>query len=148
MSEITPIFQGEVMFAGWSESHSTGAKITLWLSDPNDLDAFRLMTAKKSNLSGQRLMAVFVEIGEDEKPVTQKLSQQAALLCKSMGFQQFAESKLGYAVERSDQREVVAINFLRRMCGIASRAELDTDGKAGMKYQQLLADYRDYSTQP
>lgn len=63
---IKPCFEGEVMLAGWQESHTSGVKVTFWLPDPEDLDAFRGMTVKKGNIAGQRLMAVLVEIPDGE----------------------------------------------------------------------------------
>jgi hypothetical protein len=146
MSGVTPAFQGELMLANWRETHSGGATVTFMLADAADLDLFRHMTVKKSNMAGQRFMAVLVEIGDDEKPVRQSLSQQAALMCKGMAFQQFAEYRMGYGSTAPDLREKIATDFLRDFCGINSRAELDTDGHAGMLYQQLLAEYRAYDT--
>lgn len=144
MSEITPAFSGELMLANWKESHSTGATVTFMLADAADLDIFRSMTVRKANLAGQRFAAVLVEIGDDEKPVTLKLSQQSALLCKSMAFQQFVEFKQGFSFDESTDREKQAANFVRMFCGVESRSELDRNGTAGMKYQQLLSDYRQY----
>jgi hypothetical protein len=69
MSDLTPVFHGEVMLAGWSESHNGGAKVTFWLSDPSELDAFRAMTVAKGKTAGQRLGCALVEIGDDDKPV-------------------------------------------------------------------------------
>jgi len=61
-----PMFVGEVQLAGWSDSHTGGSKITLWLPDPDELEPFRLMTARKGNHSGQRLLIMAVEINDDE----------------------------------------------------------------------------------
>lgn len=66
---VQPTFQGEVQLAGWSESHNSGCKVTFWLADPSDLEAFRAMTVRKGNTAGQRLACVLVEIGDDEQPV-------------------------------------------------------------------------------
>lgn len=58
------------MLAGWAETHNSGAKIALWLPDSADLDVFRGLTVRKGNTAGHRFMMVLVEIGEDEKPVS------------------------------------------------------------------------------
>ena len=50
MSDIAPLFSDEVQLAGWSDSHTSGAKVTFWLSDPSQLDAFRGMTERKGIL--------------------------------------------------------------------------------------------------
>lgn len=142
---ITPAFQGELMLANWKETSTGGATVTFWLADAHDLDVFRSMTVRKGNMAGQRFMAVLVEVGADEKPVRPALSQQAFLLCRSLGFQQFVESKLGFSHAAPPAREGMAADFMRSFCGIQSRSELDTDGRAGMAYQQMLADYRLYN---
>ncbi len=64
-----PTIHGEAMLMSWSETHSGGAKITLLLADPEDLEPFKAMTIKKGKVAGQRLMYALVEIGHDEKPV-------------------------------------------------------------------------------
>jgi hypothetical protein len=69
VSEIRPTFSGEFQLAGWSESHNGGCKVTFWLADSSDLDAFRAMTVRKGQQAGHRLAAVLVEIGDDEQPV-------------------------------------------------------------------------------
>ncbi|WP_203234331.1 hypothetical protein [Burkholderia mayonis] len=69
MSEITPTFHGEMQLAGWSETHTGGCKVTFWLPDPADLEAFRTLTVRKGNVAGHRFMVAMVEIGDDELPV-------------------------------------------------------------------------------
>lgn len=123
----TPSFQGEVMLAGWSESHNGGAKVTFWLQDPADLDAFKRMTAAKGRVAGQRLALVAVEIGDDEQPVQPRTSARigplallAVQLCKNPEFQNFIEV----------ESEVAAAEHIKAECQIESRAELDTDPDA------------------
>lgn len=66
---MTPTFAGEMQLAGWSESHTSGCKVTFWLSSPDDLEAFRALTVRKGNTAGHRFMAALVEIGDDERPI-------------------------------------------------------------------------------
>ncbi|WYX08203.1 hypothetical protein WJ978_19770 [Achromobacter xylosoxidans] len=73
-------FQGEVMLAGWSQTHNGGAKVTFWLQDDTDLEAFKAMTVAKGKTAGQRLALVAVEIGDDEQPVVSR-EQGATALC-------------------------------------------------------------------
>jgi len=68
---VKPSFQGEMMLAGWTESHNGGCKVTFWLPSPDDLDMFRGMTVRKGNTAGQRFMAVLVEIPDGELPPTE-----------------------------------------------------------------------------
>ncbi len=62
-------FVGEFQLAGWSETHSDGAKATFWLASTDDLEPFRAMTVRKKKQAGQRLITVMFEIGEYEQPV-------------------------------------------------------------------------------
>ncbi len=57
------------MLAGWTETHNSGAKVSFWLPNSEDLEPFKGLTAKKGNQAGQRFMAVLVEIGPGELPV-------------------------------------------------------------------------------
>lgn len=63
-----PTIQVEAMLAGWTESHTGGAKITLWLPSAEDLAPFKAMTARKGNTAGQRFMVVLAVLGDDEQP--------------------------------------------------------------------------------
>lgn len=69
---MTPTFSGEMQLAGWRESHTSGAVVSFWLPDSSDLEVFKGLTARKGNISGHRMMAVLVEIGDDEQPVEQE----------------------------------------------------------------------------
>jgi len=66
-------FGCEVQLLAWSETSQGGARITLQLADAEDLSFFQALTMKKGRgkeaIAGQRLMAGFAEIGDDEKPV-------------------------------------------------------------------------------
>lgn len=66
MSDFKPTFHGEVMLAGWKESHNSGAIVSFWLPDSADLEVFKGLTAKKGNTAGQRFMAALVEIPDGE----------------------------------------------------------------------------------
>lgn len=70
MDSKQPSFAGEVMLLDWSETAKGGAKIVLQLDGPGALEPFRTMTLAKRGTAGQRLMAVMVEIAEDELPKT------------------------------------------------------------------------------
>jgi len=116
-------FQGEVMLAGWSQTHNGGAKVTFWLSDEDDLDAFKAMTVAKGKTAGQRLALVAVEIGDDEQPVIQQpeapkggeLAKLAGMFCQSVHFWEFC---------RCDDADE-ARDWILRVCGVQSRRELD-----------------------
>lgn len=141
-------FQGELMLAGWSETHTGGAKVTFWLPDAESLDVFRSMTVRKGNTAGQRFMAVLVELNDDETPKAPEaptpkgglLAKSAAMLCDTSQFQSFAR-------ERHEWDEAIAANqnaaeFIRSFCRVNSRAEIDHSPTARALFAQLMADYR------
>jgi hypothetical protein len=131
-------FSGEVMLAGWSETHNGGAKVTFWLSDPDELAAFKRMTVAKGKTAGQRLACVLVEIGDDEqpKPPTEPelerkggpLAKLAGMWCQSKDFQEWS----GYTTPED------ARMFILDNCGIESRAELDYDHDAATRFHERI----------
>lgn len=152
---MTPVFSGETMLAGWSESHNGGAKVTFWLSDPSDLDAFRGMTVAKGRVAGQRLAMVLVEIGDDEQPKAStdaaivqaaheetrakggELARLSGILCGDAGFQDWLKAMnrglwegTMNAVGDNATPATVAATIIRGRCGVESRAELDHNPKA------------------
>lgn len=146
MSDIQPLFHGEVQLAGWSESHNGGCKVTFWLSDSSDLDAFRAMTVRKGNQAGQRLACALVEINDDETPVQQPaaaseppapkggpLARLAAQWCASPDFQEWLRT-LGVQCDNADD----AADFVRKVCHIKSRAELDNEPAAARFFQREI----------
>lgn len=80
--DLKPVFQSEVMLAGWKETHNGGATVTFWLPDTEDLEVFRGMTVRKSNTAGQRLACVLVEIPDNEIPLA---SEDAAREAEGVG---------------------------------------------------------------
>lgn len=148
---VTPMFSGEVQLAGWSESHNGGCKVTFWLADPSDLDAFRAMTVRKGNAAGQRLACVLVEIGDDEQPMQPQpkpeapkggaLAKLAGMWCESAAFASWLSRTYTdtWAVSSvTDPENERCATTLRILCGIDSRAELDHDDRAAMRFQELV----------
>ena len=137
MSEaITPTFSGEVQLAGWSESHTGGCKVTLWLPSSEDLEPFRALTARKGNTAGHRFMAVFVEIGDDERPVQQPKEKVGAYCklavqwCKDEEFQIWC----GVSDEESAKEYILATCE----CEGDSRRELDEVEKCGAIFEEFI----------
>lgn len=132
-------FQGEVQLLGWSESHSTGAKIVLQLADADDLEAFKLMTVAKGKVAGQRLAIVAVEIGDDEQPVNPPnsgeikpkggpLAELAGQLCKNPDY-------LAFRGGISTREAILDMYFV---CDIDSRSELDHDENAADRFHEEI----------
>ena len=146
---MTPTYQGELMLAGWSETHTGGAKVTFWLPDADALDTFRSMTVRKGNTAGQRFMAVLVEVGADEQPLQPEgvrakggvLSKDAALICENSDFQRFASERSNYWSEGLTGNQNAA-EYVRTWCRINSRAELDHSPTARQLFGQLMSDFR------
>lgn len=152
-----PTIQLEAMLLGWQRSHNGGSKVILQIPD-EDLVHFEKMTVKKGRIAGQRLAAVFVEIGSDERPVPQPetleqakaeapkekkeqlgaLSKWAVMRCQDLDFQSWVKSNFqsqwDYVKEhhdpdlKTDEERTKAVICLE--CGIDSRKELDTNDRA------------------
>ena len=141
-------FQGELMLAGWSETHTGGAKVTFWLPDAEALDTFRTMTVRKGSTAGQRFMCVLVEIGDDElpkpaeadKPKGGSLAQSAGVICGTEEFQRFVAERCESDGALAPAQ--AAANFVRTFCRVNSRADLDHSPTAKQLFGQLMADYR------
>lgn len=140
-------FSGEMQLAGWSESHTGGCKVTFWLQSPDDLQAFRALTVRKGNTAGQRFMAALVEIGDDEQPVPPQepekpkggsLAKLAGMWCNEPEFMKWANSTThaGIFWHLQDAEEVA--DFVRELCGIQSRAELDSNPDAAERFHEMI----------
>lgn len=133
---MTPTFAGEMQLAGWSESHTSGCKVTFWLSSPDDLEAFRALTVRKGNTAGHRFMAALVEIGEDELPVQQptpekpkggELARLAGIWCNEPKFWRWIRTVGGPEIDNN----MHAAEWIRKTCDVESRVELDHNEEAG-----------------
>lgn len=161
MSEPTPTFAGEVQLRRWSESSTQGVQVTFALAESADLDKFK-------GLDGKRFMAVLVQIGDDEQPVSanpliQKISGRkpetpreplgdlcwrAVQWCKEPEFAEFIgpvyyrEFPGGLpdtpVIPRDGLMEVFTKFAVQKLCGITSRKELDTNPEAARKFNQLI----------
>lgn len=127
------LYSGETLFLNATWSGTQGAKLILALPSREDLAAFDCIRR------GSRLACVLVPINDDETAgrVEKPLSVQAALLCRQPGFWEYVERRCGYVLDNSPDREQAAVNFLRRVCGVTSRAELDTDTQAAARFTLL-----------
>lgn len=126
------------MLAGWTDTHNGGAKVTFWLPDDQDLEAFRRMTVKKGKTAGQRLMCVLVEIDEQEQPVApdaprSHASSDAHLMITGSAF-------VSYCNEVADNEwtaDKVRLWAKHRM-QIDSLSQLDTDPLALKRFHELI----------
>lgn len=129
-------FEGEVMLAGWQESHNGGAKVTFWLPSSESLEPFRFATVRKGKTAGQRYMMVLVEIDSDEKPV-QHPSNAAHLSITSERFLEYAKAQApdGRRAKWTTQR---AREWVKYVIGVESLSELDSNPAALERYHRLI----------
>ena len=151
---ITPTFSGEVMMAGWSDTHTSGAKVTFWLPDAESLEAFKGLTQKKGNTAGHRFMCVLVEIGDDEKPVQPEAVIPAAVKesigplcmlsvkwCKEPEFWKWLETD----PENAAHSEKGAAMCVTTICGVDSRKDIDINPQAAkIFHRQIRGPYSKY----
>jgi hypothetical protein len=141
----------EVMLLSWGETHNGGAKITLQLSSPEDLEPFKSMTLKKGKTTGQRMMAVLVEIGDDEQPVpadapkakTGPMCMLAVLWSRDKCFhawllENFEGVVMGAQAIGIVDDEQIAAWCIKKICGIESRKELDTSDFARARFDSEI----------
>lgn len=147
---VPTAYQGQVMLAGWSETHDGGAKVTFWLPDATDLDAFRTMTVRKGKTAGQRLAMVLVLIGDDEQPVPVEpekaptnpkggpLAQLAGRWCADPAFQQWVHEVHPHMFPGLTDFQEYARRVIVLTCGIQSRAELDHSEEAAERFHRCI----------
>jgi hypothetical protein len=153
MSEVRPAFQGEMMLAGWTQSHTSGCKVSFWIND-EDLEAFKHLTVRKGRTAGQRFMAVLVQIGDDEQPINpgedraEKPRNALTLSAVSVGnnpaFQEFVGTIRNWFPNEAKDRQDQAADYIREFCRIESRKELDTSPTAAQLFARLMGEYRDW----
>lgn len=145
---MTPAFQDEIQLAGWSETHTGGAKVTFWLPDAAALDVFRTLTARKGNTAGHRFACVLVEIGDDERPVQPPkvekpkaspigdLCRWSVIRCSEPTFWEFLNTT--FPTNDTVENEAEAADTLKFVCTVGSRKEFDTDPQARARFDRLI----------
>jgi hypothetical protein len=135
-------WKGEAMLLGWSETSTRGRTATFLLPEDDDHHPFKDCTIKQGKRAGQRFAVVFVQIGEDERPVPQQrnVSQQAAVLCKDELFWRYADERSFDSIVSEHAARV----YLCGLLGIKSRSELDTDRAKAAAFKELQAGFEDY----
>lgn len=137
----TPFWSGETLLLGWGETSTRGRTVTLLLPEDDEQHPFRDLAVKQGKRSGQRMMAVFVLLGDDEQPVEPRLSQRAAALCRDPGFWSWATDVSG--IWDRIASEEAAKRFMYEQLGIDSRSKLDTDDRAASLFRVMEAKFRD-----
>jgi len=72
------------------------------------------------------------------------LARDAALRCKDAFFQRFVVDRYCDGDAQAANEEAVAVT-IRRLCGVKSRGELDTNPRAADKWRLILGEYDRYT---
>ena len=140
----------ELWFYGASWSHSSGAAV-MFSVHPGEFAAVKAMrTRDSSDHSVDVIYMALVELDEDDRPIDQTQrgkveshvkgganSKNAGMLCQDPEFQRFVAG----ADPSIKATEEYAAKFVRTICGVESRAELDHDREALLRYHALKSDF-------
>lgn len=136
----------EVSLADWQDNPNSGAWVKFRLPDESHLNVYRGRNrAGRTQKFGQRYHLMLIEIADDETPVQQreqepaprKLSSIAGAMCENTGFRAWLEKEHGEAMPNSES----AAEWIRTVCGVSSRAELDTNTHAAALFREILGEY-------
>jgi hypothetical protein len=153
-------YQGEVMLANWSDTAAAGRQVVFWLEEGADADTehpFKQYTRRLRGHAGTRFQAVLVEIDDEGQPVPRgtmeeqhpratprlkggAISKNAGILCKDADFQRYLSeiAKVAAEDERVTVDETIAAEYMRTMCEIESRADLDHNRNAQLAYENKV----------
>lgn len=134
----TILFKGEVQLAGWSETHNNGVKVTFWLQDDQELEAFRRITVRKGKTAGQIMMMVLVQV-EDGQPVRQPkktASSSAHLMLMGNLFLTYCRETLQGA---EDWQSLDCRNWAKAQIGVTSLSELDSNPQALVRFHNTIS---------
>ncbi len=139
MSDLTPLYQGEVWFKRYSDSSTQGSQIVLTLPDRDELQPF-------VGKEGKRFMCVLVEVGDDERPISAQPRgviepkvpanrPEMGEVCRWLVFQGKDYKFQSFVLERAgmddeDVTEDNAAKAVRAICGVQSRSDIDLDVEA------------------
>lgn len=147
LDELKPYFTTivEAQLKDYGESANAGCWVSFRVPSPEDLEPFRGQDRSGRNArTGKRYTLMLIEINDqeehmqaDETPKPRKLSSIAGALCNDEGFRAWAERTYGDACPDAE----AAAQLIRSVCGIESRARLDTNPEAARVFRELLADY-------
>lgn len=149
-------YEGELQLMNWGESSNSGAWVKFWIP-PEGLESFRDLKTKSGKIAGHRMMAVLVEIGDDEQPVQREevkdekkikprdLCIIACKFCKDINFQHWVHSFQTGACQTEEE----ARQFILDTCGVLSRKELDNHQTAANRFHALIRQpFLEWKAQP
>lgn len=136
---IVSSYSGEVMLLSWKESSTQGRTVTFLLNEDEDIHPFKDLATKSGKRAGQRFMAAFVAISDDEQPQDEENPvRDAGILCRDQDFWGWVNERSFIAV--SSEQE--AKQWLCEQLSIKSRAELSTNPVAATRFKVIAAQFR------
>lgn len=134
-------WSGEVMFLGWSASHTGGVKLRFALNEDSDLKFLMDVPRGTKASMGMREMdgdGQMVDESRKEKVETERggpLSKRAAQLGRDAEYQKFLQHLLRHQVTLTESE---CADYIRAACGVSSRAMLDHDARAAREFQETV----------
>lgn len=133
-------WSGDVMFLGWSASHTGGVKLRFQLGDEKDLKFLMDVPRGAECSMGMR------ELDDEDQMVDElvkerveserggPLSKRAAQLGRDPDFREWlSRTELGVLPS-----EVQCADYIRNKCGVSSRAMLDHDDRASAIFHNAI----------
>lgn len=144
LEQLKPYFTTivEVQLKDWGEGANPGPWVAFRLPAPEELEPFRGQDRSGRNAkTGKRYTLMLIALDDQDKHQQEdrprKLSQVAGAVGESDQFRTWVTETHGHQCETREQ----AADFIRALCGIDSRAELDTNPAAASVFRGLLADF-------
>lgn len=149
MNDKHIVFKGEVQLKGWEIKHNTGTGLAFWCADEADIEKLKDMTARKGKQSGQRMMMVLVEIGDDELPVEQPTEAPAVEALPDVKGGSLAKTA-GMLLNNTEFHNFIhpagdANAYILRRCGVSRKREIDHSQMARTAFMRMMAEFREWS---
>lgn len=152
-------YQGELMLAGGGNPLGQGMWVRFWMDEEDASHPFAGCAGRQRNEPGDLFMAVFVELDSDDEPINQEkraraeqangagkggpLARWAAMRSHDNLFLQYLSEQVPLPDKKLrsaawwDHGDHVA-RWIRWICGIESRADLDNNPKAGEVFHERI----------
>ncbi len=151
LAQLEPYFTAceEVQLCDYGESANAGAWVKFRLSNPEALEPYRGQDRSGRNArTGKRYTLMLIALDDQDQHTQEdrprKLSQIAGAVGESDQFRTWVQEAHGNECSTAAQ----AADFIRALCGIDSRAELDTNPAAASVFRGLLSDYDAWKSGP
>jgi len=98
-------------------------------------DAFKLFGKAGQPMALAALKPASSKPEPEERPFRGELCRWAAIRCTEEQFRRWMTEANDWAVEATEEQ---CAEFIREVCGVESRVELDTNSAAGKKFHHLI----------